>query len=239
MGWARRPRRRYAMAMRVAALVALAPALAMAAPVTYPLDPEATELVALTRPAGLLRGAAHPHVIVAREVEGEVVYDAEAPEASSVRVRFPAEALRVDEPDLRRRYGLPGTLDEDDRRKVAAAMRAEDQLDTGRYPTIAFASRSVRRLGDERFEVTGRLAIRGVDAPITLPVRVTVKDGVLRGEGTTTVTHSMFQFEPFSTALGTIRNAEEILLRVTLVGRARVEPPPAAPAAASPARGGS
>ncbi len=220
--------------------MALAPTLAVAAPVTYPLDPAATELVALTRPAGLLRGAAHPHLVVARKVEGEVVYDAEAPEASRVRVRFPSDSLEVDDPDLRRRYGLPGTLDEGDRRKVAAAMRAEDQLDTARYPIIAFESRSVRKLGDERFEVAGRLGIRGVDAEISLPVHVRVKDGVLRGEGTVTVTHAMFHFEPFSTALGTIRNAEEILLRVTLVGRARAETPATAPAAAGhPARGGS
>jgi len=229
------------MAMKAAILaaLALAPTLGLAAPVTYPLDPAATELVALTRPAGLLRGTAHPHVIVARKVEGEVVYDAEAPEASSVRVRFPSEALEVDDPGLRRRYGLEGTLDEGDRRKVAAAMRAEDQLDTGRYSTISFESRSVRKVAGERLEVTGRLTIRGVAADITLPVRATVKDGVLRGEGTVTLTHAMFRFEPFSTALGTIRNAEEILIRVTLVGRARAEPPGAAPAPGPPASGGS
>jgi len=227
------------MAMKAAILAALVPALALAAPVTYPLDPEATELVAITRPAGLLRGAAHPHVIAARKVEGEIVYDAEAPDTSSVRVRFPAEALENDDPELRRKYGLGGTLDDGDRKKVAGAMRAEDQLDTGRYPTIAFESRSVRWLGGDRFEVKGRLGIRAVAAEIALPVRVTVKDGVLRGDGTVTVTHAMFHFEPFSTALGTIRNAEEILLRVTLVGRARAEPPAAAPATDSPTRGGS
>ncbi len=232
--------------MKAAALVALAlavtlaPARAAAAPVTYSLDPAATELVALTRPAGLLRGAAHPHLIAARKVEGEVVYDAEAPEASTVRVRFPSDSLEVDDPGLRRKYGLPGTLDEGDRRKVAAAMRAEDQLDAARYPTISFESRSVRKLGDERFEVAGQLGVRGVDAEIALPVHVTVREGVLRGEGTITVTHAMFHFQPFSTALGTIRNAEEILLRVTLVGRARAQPPAAAPTATEPpARGGS
>lgn len=227
------------MAMKAAILAVLAPAVALAAPVTYSIDPEATELVALTRPAGLLRGAAHPHVIAARRVEGEVVHDAEAPDTSSVRVRFPAEALEVDDPDLRRKYRLDGTLDDGDRRKVTAAMRAEDQLDTGKHPTIAFESRSVRWLGGDRLEVRGRLAIRGVAAEIALPVRVTVKDGVLRGEGTIAVAHAMFQIEPFSTALGTIRNAEEILLVVTLVGRARAGPPVAVPAAEPPPAAGS
>jgi hypothetical protein len=97
----------------------------------------------------------------------------------------------------------------------------------------------VRSVAGERLEVAGRLAIRGVAADITVPVRATVRDGVLRGEGTVTVTHAMFEFSPFSTALGTIRNAEEILLRVTLVGRTGAEPPAAPPAAGPPDGGGS
>jgi polyisoprenoid-binding protein YceI len=215
---------------RIAALlVGLVPALVFAAPATYPIDPERSEIVAHLSPAGLLRGVSHPHVIVAREISGEMVYDAEAPERSSVRVQAPAEALENDDPALRKKYGLDGTLDEGDRKKVAAGLRAEDQLDTGRFPSIAFASSSVRRLDGEQLEVTGRLTIRGVSAEISLPVRVTLSDGVLSGEGTVRITHAMFKFEPFSTALGTIRNAEEIVLRVALVGRAKVEPPDAGP----------
>jgi polyisoprenoid-binding protein YceI len=211
--------------------MALAPPLASADPIRFTLDPAETELVALTRPAGLLRGASHPHAIAARGVEGEVRWDAERPERSSVELRFPAGELENDDPALRRKYGLSGTLDETDRRKVAEALRGPDQLDVARHPLIAFASRSVVGQGADRLEVRGLLTIRGVGAEVALPVRLAVQDGVLRGQGTLPITHAMFGFQPISAALGTIRNAEEIVLRLTLVGRAI---PGAGPPGASP-----
>lgn len=203
-----------------ALLLALVPALAAADPVRFALDPAETELVALTRPAGLLRSASHPHAIAARGVAGAVWWDAERPERSSVEVRFPAGELENDDPALRRKHGLSGTLDEADRRKVAEALRGPEQLDVARHPLISFVSRSVTRLEADRAEVRGLLTIRGVGAEVALPVQLVVKDGRLRGEGTLNITHAMFGFRPISAALGTIRNAEEIVLRITLVGRA-------------------
>jgi polyisoprenoid-binding protein YceI len=212
----------------------LAPSLALASPVTFSLDPEQTELVALLHPAGFLAGAAHPHVIAAREVTGEVVYDADDPARSSVRVELPAASLSNDEPALRRKYELPGTLGEADRRKVAETMRSRDQLDVEDHPTLAFASRSVTPLADGQLRIVGLLAIRGVEARVELPVKVSVEDGVLRGEGTLRITHGMFGFRPFSTGAGTIRNADEIVLRIKLVGRRKAAPPGTATGPASP-----
>jgi len=203
-----------------ALLLALAPTLAAADPVRFALDPAETELVALTRPAGLLRSASHPHAIAARGVAGEVWWDAVRPERCTVELRFPAGELENDDAALRRKHGLEGTLDEADRRKVAEALRGPDQLDVARYPLVAFASRSVTRLAADRLEVRGLLTLRGVGAEVVLPVQVAVRDGVLRGEGTLPITHAMFGFRPISAALGSIRNAEEIVLRLTLVGRA-------------------
>ena len=60
-----------------------------AAPITYELDPAKTELLALTTPAGI-PGASHPHAIVATRVTGKIVYDAAAPENSSVTLSFPS-----------------------------------------------------------------------------------------------------------------------------------------------------
>jgi polyisoprenoid-binding protein YceI len=196
-------------------LALLAAAQDPAAPVTYALDPAETELLALTRPAGALSGLSHPHVVRARAPEGEVVYAPGAPQASSVRVGF-----RVDDPALRRREGLPGALGEDDRRKIAEQMRSGEQLDARRHPAISFASTSVRGLEAGLLEVVGLLTIRGVAAEVVLPVAVALEGGVLRGEGKLRITHAQFGMKPISIALGTIRNAEEIELRLRLVGRA-------------------
>jgi polyisoprenoid-binding protein YceI len=206
--------------MRPALLLALVPSLAAGAPVDYSLVPSETEIVALTHPAGMLGGMAHPHVIAARDPSGTLVYDPDAPETSRVEIRLPAAALETDDPGLRRKYGLEKTLCEGDRRRVAGAMRSPSQLDVERYPGISFVSRSVRRLEDGRLEVSGRLSIHGVEAPLTLAVRVTVEGGVLRGQGTARIGQRAFGIEPYSAGLGTIRNADGVELRVSLVGRA-------------------
>jgi polyisoprenoid-binding protein YceI len=112
------------------------------------------------------------------------------------------------------------SLGADDRRKVGEALRAADQLDVAAHPRLRFTSTSVRRLEDGLLEVTGTLELRGVAAEVRLPVRVEVKEGVLRGEGSLRITHRQFGFRPVSAAGGTIRNAEEIELHLRLVARA-------------------
>jgi len=202
-------------------MLALIPALLLAQATHYAIDPAQTELIALTAPAGLFAGASHPHVIVARKVQGEVVYDPAAAEASSVTLQFPADALENDEPAQRKRFGFATNPSEGDRKTIAANLRSEGQLDVKKYPTVTFASKKVRRVDAERLEVTGTMTLRGVPVELLLPVKVSVKDGVLRGEGSIGITHAMFGFKPFTAALGTIRNAEEISLKLTIVGRAQ------------------
>ena len=201
-------------------LAATFPSLALASPVTYALDPGRTELVAITHPAGLLGGMAHSHLIAARDPTGTVVYDADAPERSRVEVRASSAKLDDDDPALRKKYGLEGTLDEGDRRKVGETMRSGSQLDVAHHPDITFVSRSVKANGDGTLEVSGTLGIHGVEAPVTLPVKVSTEGGVLRGEGKVHITHRMFGMHPYSAGMGTIRNADGIDLRVTLVGQA-------------------
>ena len=201
-------------------MLLLVPALVLSQATHYAIVPEETELLALTSPAGLFAGASHPHVITAPKVRGEVIYDANAPETSSVSLEFQAKDLGNDDPALRRRFHMTSMLSIEDRKKVAADMVGADQLDVKKYPTVSFTSRHVRRLDAEHLEVSGAMTLRGVAAELTLPVKVTVHDGVLRGEGTVGITHAMFGFRPFSTALGTIRNAEPITLELRIVARA-------------------
>jgi polyisoprenoid-binding protein YceI len=47
-------------------------------------------------------------------------------------------------------------------------LKSDDFLDAGRFPEIRFASRSVRRTGEESFEIIGELTIRGVTREIVL-----------------------------------------------------------------------
>lgn len=221
----------------LAIALAAAPGAVRAAPRTFALDPAASSLVALTKPAGLLSGMSHPHVVVARAPRGTVVHDAEAPEADRVEVEVDAGALEVDAPADRARHGLAAGLSEGDRKEILAKMRSAEQLDVARYPTITFASTAVRAGAQGHLELTGTLTLHGRTVEVSLPVAVKVEGSTLRASGSLRIGHAPFGLKPISLALGAIRNAEEILLRIDLVAREVGSAGPA-PAASEPATPG-
>ena len=47
-------------------------------------------------------------------------------------------------------------------------LRSPDFLDVERYPELRFRSTAITPVGDDRFEVTGDLTIRGITKPVTL-----------------------------------------------------------------------
>ena len=51
-----------------------------------------------------------------------------------------------------------------------AHLRSEDFFDVEHYPTIAFASTTVRPLRDNTWELVGDLTVRGTTRPVTLQV---------------------------------------------------------------------
>jgi polyisoprenoid-binding protein YceI len=205
------------------------PTVALGEPRTYRIDATESDLVALTRPAGLLGGLAHPHVVVARHLSGKVVHDADAPERATVEATAPVAELAIDEDASRARYHLEKKVSPEDRRSMTETMRSPRQLDAERFPAITFAGRVVSRLEPGELQVRGTLTIHGVAAEVSVPVQVKVEGDRLVGTGSLQVNHAMFGMKPISLALGTIRNAEEIMLRLTLVARLEPAAAPATP----------
>jgi polyisoprenoid-binding protein YceI len=203
----------------LALLLTAAPA-ALAGPVTFAIDSGKSELLAFTKPTGIFKGASHSHLIKAEKIAGKIVYDAEAPAASTVTVSFPVSALTVDDPALRKREGMTSNLSENDRKQIDKDMRGEKQLNEKKFGQISFESTRVTAKGAGKLEVTGALGIHGVKKTVTLPIAFSVKDGAFRGEGKLTFNHKDFGLEPFTAVLGTVRNAEPIRLKILLVGTA-------------------
>jgi polyisoprenoid-binding protein YceI len=211
--------------LRTTVLILLLGLPAAAAPVTFSIDPEKSELLAFTEPTGLLKGASHSHVIrAAKGVAGKIVFDADSIGSSWVSVSFPVTGLVVDEPTLRKREGMKGQPSEKDRGEIDKAMRAENQLDEKHWGQISFDSSKISAKGDGKAEVNGRFALHGVKKNITLPITYSVKDGVFRGEGTVTINHKDFGMEPITAVLGTVRNAEPITIKILLVGNEKQSP---------------
>lgn len=100
-------------------------------------------------------GFAAKHMMVATvkgrftDVDAEVHLDEQRPEASFVRANIAAASLTT------------GAADRD------AHLKSADFFDIEQYPALTFASREVRRKGDD-LELLGDLTIKGVTRPITL-----------------------------------------------------------------------
>lgn len=131
----------------VFAVVFGAASAASAAPVRYTLDPPHTQVLFSWDHLGF----SHPTGQF-DQVQGTLVYDAEHPEKSSVRVSIPVKSLDTHVPAL-------------DKQLLGAQF-----LDAEKYPAITFVSTKVRPAGKDRFEVEGNLTVHGATRPVTLNV---------------------------------------------------------------------
>lgn len=57
--------------------------------------------------------------------------------------------------------------------KRDAHLKSPDFFDVAKYPTLAFKSTSVKKVGKDHFRVTGNLTIHGVTRPVTLDTEIT------------------------------------------------------------------
>lgn len=223
MTWSERRRRRHRVSPAggvaswlAAALAVLAlgnPGAAGAAP--YRIDREQSELVVRVFKAGAASALAHDHVVRAAVWQGtlDVIRD---PVALAAEIRVDAQALEVDEPEVRARYGLEGTLSADDRSKVRTTMLAADQLDATNHPEIRFRVAEIDRAG-AGFSLAGELTLRGKSRRLALPLAVTEQGEQLTARGTVRFRQSDFGIEPYRAFLGAVRTQDEVELVVTIV----------------------
>jgi polyisoprenoid-binding protein YceI len=87
-----------------------------------------------------------------KDFEGVVRVDRERPEGSSVEFSIDAASVDTD------------VADRD------THLKSPDFFDVAKYPRITFVSSRVEPRGDDRYDVTGKLTIRGVARDVTLPV---------------------------------------------------------------------
>ena len=134
-----------------AAPAAAAPAPApAAAPIaaqsgTYTIDPAHTLILAQWNHMTF----SNPSANFARP-SGTIVYNAENPSASSVKVTIPMSGITSFTPDFDKH------------------LSSADFFDVAKFPDATFSSTAVTAQGGNRFQVTGDLTIKGVTKPVTL-----------------------------------------------------------------------
>ena len=131
---------------------------ASAAPATWTIDPNHSEV-----------GFSIRHMFSKvpgnfGKFQGAIVYDAQIPENSSVKVDIDASSIN--------------TRNE----KRDNHLRSEDFFDVAKFPTLTFVSTNVAAAGDNKLKVDGNLTMHGVTKPVTLFVTFLGAGPTMNGE---------------------------------------------------------
>lgn len=177
----------------VAALFAFAGS-AFAAPVTYKIDPNHTNVLASWSHFGF----SNPSLNFG-QADGTIVYDADKVSASSVQVTLPLT-------------GLSALADQ-----FYEHLTSGDWFDAAKYPSATFKSTKVEAAGEGKLKVTGDLTVKGVTKPVVLDVKLNkagvqplAKREAIGFDATTTVKRSEFGLGNYVPNV-----SDEVLLRIT------------------------
>jgi polyisoprenoid-binding protein YceI len=206
----------------------LSPAAALgSAPTTFNLRAGALFYARVYRdPSTLFSRYSHDHVIQAAPAQSRIRFELAAPERCFAQLRIPVAALRVDEPSLRQRLAMAGTLDEGDRKSVREHLLAKDQLDAHRYPEIEILVQScVESATSGQYLADVAVTIRGKTQRRARAVVIAFQDGRLRTRGALRFGHGDFGMTPYSGWLGAVSNLEAIDLAWSLEAEPTAEKP--------------
>jgi polyisoprenoid-binding protein YceI len=135
--------------MLIAVALVLASTAAFAAPLTYKIDPNQTDVVASWSHFGFSNPIAH-----FGKVDGSITYDPANVGASKVEVTIPLS-------------GLNSHVEAFDEH-----LRSADFFDAAKFPDITFKSTSVKAAGKGKLKVSGDLTIKGITKPVVLDVTI-------------------------------------------------------------------
>ena len=191
----------------------------------YRVVPASSEVRILAFRDGPLAQLGHNHVLVSRELEGELRVPGD-PQDLRFELSLPVATLSVDEPAARREEG-DAFASEPSVADVAGTRRnllGPAVLDAEHYPLLRVAGLGAARESGSgppggRYRVRLRLELRGQATALEVPVTVTSAADGLAAAGEFRVAQSFLGLMPFSVALGALRVADELVVRVRIVAR--------------------
>ena len=134
--------------LTAALLTAFAAPLA-AAPVTYKIDPNHTDVTAQWSHFGFSNPIAH-----FGDAEGAITYDPDNVGQSSVEVTLPLSGLEAHVPAFNEH------------------LRSDDFFDAANHPQVTFKSTRVEAAGENKLRVIGDLTIRGITKEVVLDTTI-------------------------------------------------------------------
>jgi len=178
----------------------------------YVIDASTSRFTATVGTAGLLSNFGHEHTIALRDFSGDVHFNEDDVESGSLAMTIQVASL-----------GEVGKgFSDADRKSIDKDIR-EKALEVSQFPEIVFHSTVLRArqsaAGDYRIDIRGELTLHGVTRLLTVPTRVTLREGTLTARGEFTVIHSEYKIQRLSAAAGTIKASDEIRMTFEIVAR--------------------
>ncbi|MGJ7572894.1 YceI family protein [Variovorax sp. RB2P76] len=171
------------------------PALAVAEPTATKLVADKSQIVFVTKQMGV------PVEGTFKKFDAQVAFDPKKPEGGTV-------ALQIDTGSAG--FGIPMS---------DAELPKAPWFDAAHFPQASFQSSAIKALGDGRFEMAGKLTLKGTARAVTVPVSITAAGGYAVATGSFTIQRLDFKVGDGEwTDTSMVGNEVQVRFKFTLAG---------------------
>ena len=168
----------------------------------YVIDPMISRFTVKAVATGLLSAFGHSPTIQIRDFKGEIEFNPQSIEQSSLRLVVGADSLTVAD-----------NISDKDRREMESQMR-DQVLETSKYSEIVYATTQVAventTNGSNDIMLVGRLSLHGVIRPLRIPARLALTGDLLRAFGEFSVRQSDYNIKPVTAIGGGLKVKDEV-----------------------------
>jgi polyisoprenoid-binding protein YceI len=179
----------------------------------YRIDSSTSEVHILVYRGGPLARLGHNHVMLSREVTGEV-WLADAIERSAFTLHMPVETLIIDDPQARGSEGpdFPIEVPDDAKQGTRKNMLSAAVLDAAQYRTVEL--RSIAISGTRTApQLTLAVTIKDQTREVNVPISVRYEQNRLLATGEFAAKQTDFGIQPFSVGLGALQVVDELRIK--------------------------
>jgi len=177
----------------------------------YIINPMISRFTVKASATGLLSAFGHSPTILIRDLKGEIGFNPQAMEHSSLHLIVRADSLTVAD-----------NVNDKDRREIESQMR-EQVLETSKYPEIVYDTQkvSVKDAVDSQNDVVllGQLTLHGVTRPQQVPARIVLTGDLLRAFGEFSLRQSDYNVKPVSAVGGGLKVKDEVKFTFDIAAR--------------------
>jgi polyisoprenoid-binding protein YceI len=177
----------------------------------YRIDARQSRFIVQAEATGMLSVFGHNPIIAICGFGGDVRFDVDALNKSSLLMLVQADSLAV-----------AGGMTEKDCLEIERVMRA-DVLETARYPEVVFMSTNIalHQTGDSRYQarITGNLSLHGATRDHSLDAHVLVNGKTLRAQGEFQLRQSDYNIKQVSVMGGTLKVKDDVKLSFDIVAQ--------------------